>query len=96
MFGGVSRLVEWFPRLALIGRDSDASGNFAAAHLIEDFIYLREWAGCHFAADFALSGQGEEFAEIFAGAYGGGLDANFAGGHHDRREADVFGGQAYY
>ena len=40
----------------LIGRDGDPAGDFAAAHLVEDFVYLRERARGYFAAHFALRG----------------------------------------
>jgi len=40
----------------LLRRDCDAAGDFAAAHFIEDFIDLRERAGCYFAVEFSLRG----------------------------------------
>jgi hypothetical protein len=71
-----------------------AAGNSAVAELVEHGGGFVEGVRRNLAADFSGGSQGQNFAQILARAHGRGADLGLAGGHHDGREANIFGRQS--
>jgi hypothetical protein len=70
--------------------EHDAPGDLSVTELIQDFIGLVQRTSGNVAPQFSLAGHGQHVAKVLAGADRTGPYANFAGGHQDWREADIF------
>jgi len=81
--------------LHLLGRQDYTACDSPCAHLFQRIIRLGKRARGHLTLDFAGGRYCEDFFEIVARSYSGGLNADFTGGHHNRRKTDIFSGQAY-